>query len=134
MQMKRFGRAMLKITFIAGFSAIVALHCPAALADTKTETDKITAVLDRECVNLNKDKLKTLLLSRFSPDIEKGLSPEFLSIVNGVVKRTDFDNISEEKTAEITGLVYASFKKGASWSTLTSCSTWPMQKRSALTA
>lgn len=114
MRKKRFGRTMLKITFIAGLSAIVALHCPAALADTKAETDKISAVLDRECVNLNKDKLKTLLLSRFSSEIEKGLSPEFLNIMNGVVKRTDFDNISEEKTTEITGLVYASFRKGAS--------------------
>ena len=111
---KMFDRIMLKITFIACFFAIAALHCPAALADTKTETDKISVVLDRECVNLNKDKLKTLLLSRFSSDIEKGLTPEFLIIMNGVIKRTDFDSISEEKTAEIIGLVHASFKKGAS--------------------
>jgi cell wall-associated NlpC family hydrolase len=114
MREKSFDRTILKITFIACFSVLVVLRGPAAQADTKTETDKIAAMLDKECVNLKKDKLKELLLPRFSMDIDQGLSPDFLKIMEGVVKRTDFDNISEEKTAEIIGLVYASFKKGAS--------------------
>lgn len=114
MRKKSFGRTMLKIVFIACFSVFVVFHSHAAQAGTKTETDKIAAMLDKECVNLKKDKMKDLLLSRFSTDIDQGLSPDFLQIMEGVIKRTDFDNISEEKTAEIIGLVYGSFKKGAS--------------------
>jgi len=106
-------RTLFRIVCIVCVSGFVVLQCPWAQADTKTETDKIVAVLDKECVNLKKDKLKNLLLTRFSPDIEKGLSPELLKIMEGVVKRTDFDDISEDKTTELIGLVYESFKKGA---------------------
>jgi len=45
--------------------------------------------------------------------LEKGPSPELLKIMEGVIKRTDFDGIAEEKTAEIIGLVHGAFKKGA---------------------
>ena len=82
-------------------------------ADIKTETDKINAVLTRQCFHLQKDTLYNLVLARFSLDIEKGLTQELLEIMEGVIKRADFDNISEEKTAEIISLVYESFKKGA---------------------
>jgi cell wall-associated NlpC family hydrolase len=84
-----------------------------AYADAKAESGKIISIVDQECVRLNKDKMKTLLLDRLSPDIDKGLSPELLKIVEGVIKRTDFDNIPEEKTAEIISLVHESYKKGA---------------------
>ena len=107
-------RIFFRHVFVLCFSAFVILQCPLVRADTKTETDKINVILDKECAHLKKDKLKSLLLSRFSSDIEKGLSPEFLKILEGVVKRTDFDNIPEEKTAEIISLVYESSKKGAS--------------------
>jgi cell wall-associated NlpC family hydrolase len=95
------------LTLFVVFQAVV------VRADTKAETDRITAILDKECVNLKKDKLRSLLLAKFSGDIEKGLSPDLLKIMEGVVKRTDFDNISEDKTAELISLVYESFKKGA---------------------
>ncbi len=95
------------------YFAAAAVSQGAAWADTKSEQDKILAVLDSECVNLKKEKLKDMLFSRFSPEINQGLSPEFMKIMDGVVKRTDFDNISEEKTVEIIGLVYDSYKKGA---------------------
>ena len=111
MQKKTFGWFALSV--IVWVAALVLLHGGAAQADTKQETDKINTVLDRECVNLKKDKLQELILARFSTDIGQGLSPEFMRIMEGVIKRTDFDNISEEKTAEIIGLVYESHKRGA---------------------
>jgi lipoprotein Spr len=113
MQKYGFGRALRRCVFLTGIVALAVSYSQPVSADAKAETDKISAVLDRECVNLNKDKLKDLILSRFSADIEKGLTPEFINILNGVIKRTDFDNISEEKTAEIIGLVNESYKKGA---------------------
>jgi cell wall-associated NlpC family hydrolase len=45
--------------------------------------------------------------------MDKMPSPELLKIMEGVIKRTDFDGIAEEKTAEIIGLVHGAFKKGA---------------------
>lgn len=107
------GKIIFRSVLFLCFLLLIVLQCSAAQADTKTETDKISAILDKECVNLKKDKLKGLLLSKFSSDIEKGLSPEFLKIMEGVIKRTDFDNISEEKAAEIIGVVYESSQKGA---------------------
>ncbi len=99
---------------LACLSLFIVLQAPVVVqADTKIETDKLVTILDKECVNLKKDKLKSLLLAKFSSDLEKGLSPELLKIIEGVIKRTDFDNISENKTAEIVGLVYESFRKGA---------------------
>jgi lipoprotein Spr len=113
MRKNEFGKIIFRSGLFLCFLLFIVLQCPAAQADTKTETDKINAILDKECVILKKDKLKGLLLSKFSSDIEKGLSPEFLKIMEGVIKRTDFDNISEEKTVEIIGIVYESSKKGA---------------------
>jgi lipoprotein Spr len=84
-----------------------------AYADAKAESGKIVSLVDQECVRFNKDKMKTLLLARLSPDIDKGFSPELLKIVEGVIKRTDFDNIPEEKAVEIISLVHESYKKGA---------------------
>ncbi len=110
------GTSLVRTVFafcIACWCAAVMLHGLTVQADEQEDTDKIVAVLDRECVNLKKDALKGLLFSRFSGEIRRGLSPEFMKIMEGVVKRTDFDNISEEKTAEIIGLVFESYKKGA---------------------
>ncbi len=95
------------------FIFLIALSATTSFADSKSGINTITALLDRECNRLNKDRLLDLLRSRFSTEIEKGLAPDFLKIMEGVIKRTDFDNISEEKTVEIIGLVYESYKKGA---------------------
>jgi len=113
MRKVKLGTIILRSVFFTCLSLLIALQCTAVQADTKTEADKIAAILDKECVNLKKDKLKDLLLTKFSSDLEKGLSPDLLKIMEGVVKRTDFDNISEDKTAELISLVYESFKKGA---------------------
>jgi cell wall-associated NlpC family hydrolase len=109
-----FNRAVRKIVAAIASSALVILLSASAQADTAAETEKITSLIEKECVQLSKDKMKALVLSRFSSEIEKGLSPELIKIMEGVVKRTDFDNIPEEKTVEIIGLVYESYKKGAS--------------------
>jgi len=53
------------------------------------------------------------LNARFSSELEKGLSPDFLRIMEGVIKRTDFDSIAEEKTVELIGLVDGAHRKGA---------------------
>lgn len=74
---------------------------------------KIRDLLDRECTNLNSDRLFDLIKKGFPSEIEKGLSPELLKIMEGVVKRTDFDGIKEEKTVEIIRLVYDAYGKGA---------------------
>jgi len=73
----------------------------------------IRELLDRECINLNKDKLYALITTQLSTEMGKMPSPELLKIMEGVIKRTDFDGIAEEKTAEIIGLVHGAFKKGA---------------------
>ena len=80
--------------------------------DPATEQN-IRELLERECINLNKDKLYALITTQMSADLEKMPPPELLKIMEGVIKRTDFDGIAEEKTAEIIGLVHGAFKKGA---------------------
>jgi len=70
-------------------------------------------LLERECINLNKDKLYGLISTQFSAELEKKLTPELLKIMEGVIKRTDFDGIAEEKTSEIIGLVNGAYRKGA---------------------
>ena len=77
-------------------------------------TSDINSLLDRECINLKKEKLSNLILTGFSSDLQKGLDPDLYKIMEGVIKRTDFDGISEEKTFEIIRLVYGAYKKGAS--------------------
>ena len=74
----------------------------------------IRELLERECINLNKDRLYALITTQFGAELEKMPAPEMLKIMEGVIKRTDFDGIGEEKTAEIIGLVYGAFKAGAS--------------------
>ncbi len=73
----------------------------------------VRELLDRECINLNKDKLYALITTQFSVELEKRPAPELLKIMEGVIKRTDFDGIAEEKTAEIIGLVNGAYRKGA---------------------
>jgi cell wall-associated NlpC family hydrolase len=92
------------------------LLCGLAISDTSSDpaTEKtVRDLLGRECTNLNKEKLYGMLRSRLAPDLEHGPSPELLRIMDGVVKRTDFDGIGEDKTVEIIGLVNDAFKKGA---------------------
>jgi hypothetical protein len=100
------------LIFILTFLAIT-IHPAISFSDTAAEIEKIRGLLDRECINLKKDKMLNLLTSGFSPEIQKGLDPSLLNIMEGVIKRTDFDGISEDRTSEIIGLVYRAFKKGA---------------------
>lgn len=78
-----------------------------------TSSMSVRDVLERECINLDKDKLFALLSVQFGTELEQGPAPDLLKIMEGVIKRTDFDGISEDKTAEIIGLVYGAFSKGA---------------------
>jgi cell wall-associated NlpC family hydrolase len=73
----------------------------------------IRDLLKRECINLNMDKLYGLITTQFGAELEKQPAPELLKIMEGVIKRTDFDGIAEEKTAEIIGLVNGAYRKGA---------------------
>jgi cell wall-associated NlpC family hydrolase len=85
-------------------------------ASSRSDTpslDAIRGIVDQECMNLNKEKLLALITAQYGADLEKESSPELLKIMEGVIKRTDFDGIAEEKTVEIIGLVHGAFKKGA---------------------
>ncbi len=73
----------------------------------------IRDLLERECINLNKDKLYAIITTQYAAELETMPSPELLKIMEGVIKRTDFDGIAEEKTAEIIGLVHGAYRKGA---------------------
>lgn len=83
-----------------------------SLSDTPLH-DTVRTLLAQECINLNKDRLSMLLMTQMGPELEKEPSAELFKIMEGVIKRTDFDGIAEEKTAEIIGLVHGAFKKGA---------------------
>jgi cell wall-associated NlpC family hydrolase len=72
----------------------------------------IRDLLDRECINLNKERLYALVTTRFGEELADP-SPDLLRIMEGVIKRTDFDGIPEEKSVEIIGLVHGAFQKGA---------------------
>lgn len=96
---------------VISFFLITLLPIPSFSA--QADVAKLQGLLESECTNLNKDKLFNRLKSGFPSEIEKGLSPDLLRIIQGVIKRTDFDGISEEKTVEIIGLVFEAFKKGA---------------------
>jgi cell wall-associated NlpC family hydrolase len=101
---------ILKISlFILSFTAII-FYPAISFSDA---TSDINNLLDRECINLKKDKLSNLIMTNFSSELQKGLDPDLLKIMEGVIKRTDFDGISEEKTFEIIRLVYGAYKKGA---------------------
>src|SRR3989338_5031965 len=96
--------------FVLTFFAVI-LHPAISFSDTALD---INSLLDRECINLKKEKLSNLILTGFSSELQKGLDPDLHKIMEGVIKRTDFDGISEEKTFEIIRLVYGAYKKGAS--------------------
>lgn len=80
----------------------------------KSGLDSVRSIVDRECVNLRKDVLFFLLRTDFAREIEGGLEPELLKIMEGVIKRTDFDGIPEKKSSEIIRLVYSAYRMGAS--------------------
>jgi len=94
------------------FFLLITLHPTRSLSST-ADTAWIKDLLARECTNLKADILFDLIKAGFPSEIEKGFSPDLLKIMEGVVKRTDFDDIKEEKTVEIIRLVYDAFKKGA---------------------
>jgi cell wall-associated NlpC family hydrolase len=97
-------------------SAVCLLIVGLALSGPSVDRSPEPAVrdlLERECINLNKEKLSALISVQFGEELEKGPAPDLLKIMEGVIKRTDFDGIAEEKTAEIIGLVYGAFRKGA---------------------
>lgn len=102
---------MQKISIFVLCFFVIAFSPTLSFSDT---TSDINNLLDRECINLKKEKLSNLILTNFSSDLQKGLDPDLLKIMEGVIKRTDFDGISEEKTFEIIKLVYGAYKKGAS--------------------
>ncbi len=97
----------------AGMLVSVLIIMPGMLRSDTAGIPDLQSILEQECINLNKGKLLSLLQAQFELEITKGLSSDFLKIVHGVVKRTDFDGIAEEKTAEIIGLVQAAHAKGA---------------------
>jgi len=73
---------------------LITLH-PTRSMSTTADTAGIKDILDRECTNLKADILFDLIKAGFPSEIEKGLSPDLLKIMEGVVKRTDFDGIKE---------------------------------------
>lgn len=110
---KTLQRVMVKIVLVSVSIATIALYSFTSYSLTP-DLENIKNLLERECTTLNKDKLFDLLNARFSSELENGLSPDFLRIMEGVIKRTDFDSIAEEKTVELIGLVDGAHRKGAS--------------------
>ncbi len=86
---------------------------PAVAAGADATQSEVQAMLERECTHLDKGKLMTLLAVRFPDEMAGTVPPDLLKIMEGVVKRTDFDTITEEKTAEIVAVVYSAFRQGA---------------------
>ena len=108
-------RSMKRTMLTAGVTTI-ALIALTAFSETKNDplVEKgIREIVDRECVNLNKEKTASLLAGQFNSIPEGADLSDLFKIAGGVIKRTDFDGISEEKTSEIVGLVYAAYRKGA---------------------
>ena len=101
-----------RLLYTACLLCSLVLVVPFVRADAPA-ADAVRGLLDRECINLNKEKLQALIEAQMGQEVEKGPSPDLLKIMEGVIKRTDFDGIAEEKTAEIIGLVHGAFRKGA---------------------
>lgn len=99
------------------FFALVLLFSPKhvlpQIQNNYTLEDDVKSILARECINLSKDRLYALLAPKLASESGANDASEILKIVDGVVKRTDFDGISEEKTVEIISLVLGAFRKGA---------------------
>ncbi|MDA8100550.1 MAG: NlpC/P60 family protein [Nitrospiraceae bacterium] len=93
------------------FALLTAIALPAPAVDSATEK-KLSELLDRECTSLDKAKLSELIREQLAPVLQQG-DPDLFRIMEGVIKRTDFDGIGEEKTAEIIGMVYGAYRKGA---------------------
>ncbi|MBI5888054.1 MAG: C40 family peptidase [Deltaproteobacteria bacterium] len=93
---------------------LLMLFC-GAVAASASEGDerRVKEILEKECTNLKKDTLFYLLRTGLAREFEEGLTPELLKIMEGVIKRTDFDGIPEKKSYEIIRLVYGAYKKGA---------------------
>lgn len=75
-------------------------------------------LLERECLHLDRDKVYALLTEEPSLDLDRGIAPDLFRIIEGVIKRTDFDGIPEERTVKIIGLVFQAFRRGAPLETL----------------
>lgn len=100
----------------AAFIALALLgagtFAPRPAAGTGIE-QSIRDLLSRECINLDQDRMYGLITERLSGPLAAGNTQDLLRIMEGVVKRTDFDALNEEKAVEIIGLVHGSFLKGA---------------------
>lgn len=75
--------------------------------------EAVRDLLARECINLDKDKMLRLITEQLAADLGPPVNPDLLRIMDGVIKRTDFDAIPEEKAVEIIALVHAAFRRGA---------------------
>lgn len=83
----------IKTRFLTAF-VLLMLFCGARAAPaSEADVSRVKEILDKECTNLRKDTLFYLLRSGFTQEFEKGLEPELLKIIEGVIKRTDFDGI-----------------------------------------
>ena len=78
-----------------------------------SENQALKFLLSRECINLDRDRMYLAITDRFADELASGPAPDLLRIIEGVIKRTDFDALSEEKSVEIIGLVHGAFRKGA---------------------
>ncbi|MDH4162405.1 MAG: NlpC/P60 family protein [Nitrospirota bacterium] len=103
-------RAAVVLSLTALFVIGTAFSAP--VVDPALEKD-ILDLLDRECLSLNKEKLYALLAQDAAVSSSSTDAAVLLKIMEGVIKRTDFDGIAEGKTVEIIGLVYGAHKKGA---------------------
>lgn len=93
---------------------LLMLFCGARAASaSEADAARVMEILEKECISLKKETLFNMLRAGFKREFEKGLEPELLQIIQGVVKRTDFDNIPEKKSSEIIRLVYDAYKMGA---------------------
>ena len=111
--MVRTSRSRFVIAIVLGALVFIpSLFLSSSFSDTPA-SGILRDMLERECINLNKDRLITLLMQQMGPELEKDPSADLLKIIEGVIKRTDFDGIAEEKTVEIIALVHGAYKKGA---------------------
>ncbi len=78
-----------------------------------SSVDRVKEIIERQGVNLKKERLTRLIRLEFAKELQKDPEPELLKIMEGVIKRADFDGISEAKTSDIIRLVYNAHKQGA---------------------
>src|SRR4030067_3854866 len=70
-------RSMQKFSIFILCFFVIAFSPTISFSDT---TSDISNLLDRECINLKKEKLSNLILTGFSSDLQKGLDPDLHKI------------------------------------------------------